>query len=509
MTRLLLVCALAALLAAGLLVWATPDGLLMDNDGFTYVEGARQMLAGHGYSASIPPEPLQPVTHFPPLYSLAIAAATLVTKDALLGALAVNVFCFGALAGLAAWLVGSVSGNPWLAALAALGIITSQHLLECASRVLSEPLFLVLGLGVTLALVTYAEKPTRGRLVAAALLAGVTTLARYSGLVWVAMVPLVILLFTPAPWRRRIGSAVLAGVLALLPFIALSLRNLAVAGSATHREMHTHVVGLAHFREGALVGAAWLLPWRFCTVATGGVLALLAAVLLGWLAGRARLVLVSAVFAGVYVVHLLLAISFLHYNTPLDLRLLSPLLVVLLVTLAVWPALVRNRFATVVVTLLLALQVTRATTWVRTNRNPEHGFRGAFHGKHPAIELLKTLPPETEIYSDHSMMLYVLCGRPVRAVPPKRDLYSTALNPEGESVLRRIAADSTMRPIVLAHFPPHTTTAGYESAGVDLERYHDFSLAELQHFLRLEALVTTKEVTVYRVAGAPALPSSK
>lgn len=64
-----------ALLAAAACLYATHRGPGLFADSKYYLEGARALLAGRGYSVpSATGEPV-PITHWPPLYSLALAAA--------------------------------------------------------------------------------------------------------------------------------------------------------------------------------------------------------------------------------------------------------------------------------------------------------------------------------------------------------------------------------------------------------------------------------------------------
>jgi hypothetical protein len=67
---------LLALAAAGvvLMVYITPYGMGLVNDSVGYIGGARNILAGNGYSRLSGNGDPRPITNYPPLFSIAIAA---------------------------------------------------------------------------------------------------------------------------------------------------------------------------------------------------------------------------------------------------------------------------------------------------------------------------------------------------------------------------------------------------------------------------------------------------
>ena len=76
-----LLAVLASGLAALFLLQATRSGLLMDDDSFTYLESSKNIAAGHGYVFAIPPDPVAPITHFPPLHPAVLAVLQTLIHD--------------------------------------------------------------------------------------------------------------------------------------------------------------------------------------------------------------------------------------------------------------------------------------------------------------------------------------------------------------------------------------------------------------------------------------------
>ncbi|MCZ7551666.1 MAG: hypothetical protein B6D39_04155 [Anaerolineae bacterium UTCFX2] len=59
-----------------LMIWITPFGSGVSPDSVTYIEGAKSLLSGQGYSRDG-----SPITHFPPLYSLFLAIVGIFKND--------------------------------------------------------------------------------------------------------------------------------------------------------------------------------------------------------------------------------------------------------------------------------------------------------------------------------------------------------------------------------------------------------------------------------------------
>ena len=65
---------LLSLLGMFLLWRSTPYGLGLVNDSAYYIEGADNLLAGKGYVRTSGGGEVKPITHFPPFFSLLLAA---------------------------------------------------------------------------------------------------------------------------------------------------------------------------------------------------------------------------------------------------------------------------------------------------------------------------------------------------------------------------------------------------------------------------------------------------
>ncbi|MBI5203088.1 MAG: hypothetical protein HY925_15965, partial [Elusimicrobia bacterium] len=98
--------ALAAAAGAGAVWWTTRFGTRVFPDSAVYVSAARNLLRGSGFATStanmegfalFTGTELQPVTHFPPLYSLLLAALSPFGGDPLKVARPLGAALFGAI----------------------------------------------------------------------------------------------------------------------------------------------------------------------------------------------------------------------------------------------------------------------------------------------------------------------------------------------------------------------------------------------------------------------------
>jgi hypothetical protein len=89
----------ALMIALGMfLVWySTRWGAGLISDTFRYVASARSFVAGAGYSIPYRDGLLEPMTRYPPMFSIALAVFELVGIPALQGARFINIFCSGSI----------------------------------------------------------------------------------------------------------------------------------------------------------------------------------------------------------------------------------------------------------------------------------------------------------------------------------------------------------------------------------------------------------------------------
>ncbi len=226
---------LLLIIAAAVLWWATPGGALLSPDSLHYSNTARFLSEGSGFQTVFAYSGKAPMVQYPPVYPLALSPAYLLGMDVTQWARMLNVlFLAGAMwlfHGLLARQMKPGSRIPlFLTAVVGFNI----EMLRIQRYALTESLSLALLLAALWALASYVE---RGRIGSLALAAGTTAalmLTRYAEWpLWGAGV-MSLLLLGKFSARRRIGSAIIYGLVAGIPTgLWLLYNRLRTGGGAT------------------------------------------------------------------------------------------------------------------------------------------------------------------------------------------------------------------------------------------------------------------------------------
>ena len=223
----LLLAALAVLGAVLILARQVTYGVGLSADFVTYLSTARSLLAGEGF--------IQihgwPYLHWPPLYPMLLAAASLFAFDPYDVAGPLNAAVFGLTLFVAGQYLRRHVQHPLLVLWACLAIMLAIPLTRVASQAISEAPFILFA---TLSLVrtsTFLDTGKRSDLIWAPAFASLAFLTRYIG-VTLIITALPLLIFqrgvVPLEKAKRIGLYLL---IAALPVALWLLRNVLVHGS--------------------------------------------------------------------------------------------------------------------------------------------------------------------------------------------------------------------------------------------------------------------------------------
>jgi hypothetical protein len=447
---------LAALAGMLALAHATRHGAGIAPDSASYLEAARNLAAGHGVSTSEDGVSLLPLTRFPPLYPAAIAAIAKLGADPLDAARWLGIVLLGANSVLAGLLVARCApGARWLPVVGAVLMASSPDVVVIHGAVLSEPLFLFLGFSGLLFLSLHLETRQPRWLLAASFLVALACLTRFVGPSLVATGALALLFFPGARPRRRALDAAAFAAIALLPVCFWTLRNQLLAGEATRRSFAFHPIEGDAFRLALRSVGGWLLAGQLGEVAAWLLGAVLLLCVLRWLArgapraGAAAMPRILLWFVPMYLVLLLASISFFDAATPLNSRILSPLLVALLV-LAVCGAHAAARGwrspAPAILAALMALVFTfcfaRDTReWIRERAATGGvGFGSLAWRESETMRRVSELPADALVYSNARDAIYALTGRGSRWIPAWVDAETRQPRPDYLAELEEIRA---------------------------------------------------------------------
>ena len=270
---------ISALGAALVLARGATYGVALYADSIFYIDAARNLLAGEAFVTFTRDGRVTPLTHWPPLYPLALAAPSVFGIDARDAAGPLN----AALLGLTAFAVGRWAlrrlESKALALWGCAAVALAPPLAQTASWALSETPFILLA---TLALIRaddFLQDGGRAALIWAAALSALAWLTRYIGFALVGTILALVVLRPGASLRDRARGAVVYSLIAALPTALWMLRNMSLTGTpagirrdpwSNFSEMPVDaafVIG-GWFTQGFLSGDALPLA-AFCAAAAG------------------------------------------------------------------------------------------------------------------------------------------------------------------------------------------------------------------------------------------------
>ena len=444
---------LLGLVGAFLIYYATAWGPWAFSDATGYITAARNLIAGHGIGAFDPSGRFSPGVSHPPFYVLALGAVSQLGLEPLQAARALDVLLFGLLVaagGLMLWrLLGSRGAGLAFAAL----VLVHPAMLIAYTSAMAEPPFILLGLLSLLLLAGYLREPSSAAFIGAALAAGGALLSRYPGAAFVLTGGAGILMRGNSTLTSRLRRAIAFVATGALPVGLFLLRTATLPEAEGPRALaggHEILPALGQF--GRSVGASvwsWkpipptvLLPdWLGGQAPAGlvsGVLAAAGVLALALLTygstralrrrdnppGRTRagelLLLVLALFTGIYLAFFAIAYLVTDPTPDVDSRTLLPLLPALLglvvgvahVTSEGWRGskLLRSGWTALLLAALAGYAVISQDIVLGLHRTGL-GYTGREWRNSPTIAAVVELPPERRLVSNEPFAVLLLTGR--------------------------------------------------------------------------------------------------
>jgi hypothetical protein len=499
-----------ALCGVAVLHFATAFGIGLTPDSAAYIGAARGLLGGFGLGTPSATGGFSPMVLYAPLFATLLAAMGWAGIDPLEGARCVNSALFAASLLLSGRIIERETGSPSSALLGALLLLISVPMLEVHSMAWSEPTFLFLSLLALLWLSRYAERARTGWLIAAAVAVGLAVLSRYAGLSLVGAGIIAVIVCGRRAGRQTVRDCGIFAAISGFVSSAAFGRNWMVAGTPSGHPAAIHPVTIAQLQRGLQAIAGWLRldpgPRRtaLAAAAVGTCALVLRAVAQRSLrttqparhgvpgsAARTALIFVAA-----YGVFLLIAISFFDAPTQLDDRILAPPLAWALIggisgahRLAADPR--RGRWARPLVVIagmwFAVAQLLHALPWlIEVHRNGQ-GYAAASWQASEIVARVRALPPPTRIFSNGDDAIYLLTGRLAERIPERVFPTTTAPNDRYEAELTDLRKQLSESHGVVVYF-----------SRIDW-RPNLVSAAELQKILRLRALYTAVDGSIYTV----------
>ncbi|MEP5764424.1 MAG: glycosyltransferase family 39 protein [Halieaceae bacterium] len=429
-----------AIFAAAIVWVATPNGAGLQPDSIGYIRLARDLAAG----ASI----FELGTHWPPGYPLLLAVGTWVPGAELATARWVCVLSAGVTTiGLGFILRDNLTGrlSGFVLPIVLLGLILSPAFTQIIWQALSEGPFIAALVWAVYAALSFADRQRAGSLLLLCACIGLMSLLRYSFAPFMLAV-LLGLLLTARHWHRHWQLLAIAGLLlAALPLLSWLGLSSSAGGP---RQFSVHLVGMAHYRELANTFSLWLgfVPASLSIIVF--VLSLLPAAV-AWWTGRSTVLALCLLMIGGYLAFLLVSISFMDAHTPLDARILSPLLPLWLVMQAVavgqLSLIPAARHAEAVFLVLLMLIVVAGLGNFSQQLSQAIRFGDGFADQRfraaPVFSYVDELSPDQTVYTNAGEFFYLFYNRDTRQLPKLYNTQTGMLNPElGPEIESMLAA---------------------------------------------------------------------
>ena len=330
-SRLAASLALGALASAGTFAITSGAGPGLDPDSMSYMHAATT-LAHSGALRDVQrdwesADSTMPLAHWPPGYSITIAAAERVGFGAVQGARVISTIAAFVTIALITWLVGGVAGAG-TGVIAGLLVMVTPAVVQVHESVLSEPLFIALLAGTLAAMVRAPARP-----LVSGTLAGLASIVRYAG---ISLVGGVVLwqIVRAGTLRERIVRAAAAAMPAILLQGSWLLRTVHGAGSGAIRQISLYGQIASTLREGWRTTSAWLVPgmgevWGIFVAAGVAVLIGVAIWEARPLRERQVAAMAAVLLAACYLALVLVSRLIADPGIPLDDRLMAPLLVLI------------------------------------------------------------------------------------------------------------------------------------------------------------------------------------
>jgi hypothetical protein len=189
----------------------------LSTDGARYLATAQSLLDGKGFYDYLD----QPLTQFPPLYSIFIAGLSLISHlDVFVAAQYLNILSFGLVIWLAGYFFYRIFPNePLFHYFGSAIFATSLSLLIMASNVLSDLLFLAFAIGFLIAATDMLENGSSKSIVVLGAIASLSAFQRYAGLALIITGSILILFLYRKSWLRGVLYAGLFTILSALPIL--------------------------------------------------------------------------------------------------------------------------------------------------------------------------------------------------------------------------------------------------------------------------------------------------
>jgi len=461
--------------AAGQIFFSMKLGVGLSPDSLTYINVAKRIASGNGVNTASG----ESLTHYPPLYPLALALSGFLSTDLVYSAKLFHALLYCANLFVICMFIYRETRTWTPSLLGMLLAMSSTLMMYIHSVAWSEPLFILLVLLCFLGLSEYLATSKRVFLMVAAFFISLALLARYAGAAFVVAgcIALFALPGKRASLFEKSADMLLFCLIALAPLSAWIIRNKMFSGTFTSRNFAYHLVPAEHFHKIIQTFSAWfLLPdsmTEFSKILFLCGFGLAAFVLMLLLlkkqtefhksenTGISYGPLISGISIAVYILFLLVSISFFDVHTPLDHRILGPVFPIIIVggfTLVYKLTRVYNLSSkinwllSVLVLICIAFQLKISIPLTFEWSEEGRGYASSKWKNSKTLNLTRSLPSEITVFTNEPEVLELLADRKAKRIPNIANPENRKRNPNFESEIETMINEMIQENAVLVYF---------------------------------------------------------
>lgn len=494
--------AASVLLGVCLLTIATHWGIGLYPDSIVYIGSARAVLHGDGVRFLNDFGQLAPVTQYPPLYPLMIAALAVFGPDPLDGARWISILFYAANALLVTRVVYRVTSSYSAAWVGCFLSLSAFPMVYIHTQALTEPIFIFLVFLGFYWIAEFCEDSQAKKLYGASLIIGMSCLVRYVGMAFLPTGAALILCLCNARWRQRLFAAAQFMILGSVPLVVWVSRNLLIAGDAVNRTFGIHPPRLTDLLPVVDTAGFWLLPIALVENSPIGSRSIVVAalILLVWLGARqplwkSRYFQALAFCLVGYVFFLLLSMSLNDQPLFFDTRTLAlPYVIVMIFTVAAvnhwmrWLELESRRLIfRVLIAVVLAVQMINGIAWLKQSYVDGIGFASEPWRVSGLLNFIKSAPARLRIFSNAPDFIYSLANRPAAMIPRKVNPNNHTTNDRYDADIEAMRKQMENSNAVIAYFND------------DNRLWYLPSARELEAKLPLDIIKTVSDGNIYRL----------
>lgn len=442
-------------LSGAIILWINTRiwGIGVGYDSYYYLSAADNFLSGNGMTRFNADGNLIPIIHYPPAYPIILAVTNFIfSGDVLMGARILAVVFWGINIIIIGWLIFAFTESVLAAVLGSVGLLLSPFSLEVHLMAMTEPMFLAIILLTLYLLSRYLQFPSTKNLVISGVFAGLSFLVRYSGAYTIVVGLVVILILRNKKMSQKLKEATYFGLTSVLVILPWLIRNWVLTGNFTNRSPVFHIPNTEKLMDGIYIASTWISPTLIPGVFATGRIALMrlmfvvVAIIVGIIVWAMRskgtpnkliyenrefrFVAILSISIIVYLLSLLVSLSFFDASTSMDNRILSPLYVVgiTLGMIVIWQgyAVSSSRILSLAVLVVGVLFLShnnfdRYQLELERMYNKGKGFTGREWQNSETIAEIRQLPSYLVYYSNEPTSLFFLANRLSYAIPENID----------------------------------------------------------------------------------------